>query len=575
MNKTVILLALASVSLSQAAPSETAVRTSANKAVQLMERSIGALAPNIPCASCHHNNMPLWGLSIAKDHGIQVNAELSHKVAVHTYSFLKDVDRAVQGTTFVDPGIEGGELLAFAGSVGVKPSLTTALQVRRMASLQHEDGHWATFDARPPQTGSLFMVTALNLKALSDHMPPSLRQERDERIAKAHQWLLNHQPVSVEDASFRLLGLKWAGASPAELQTAAKSLLDTQTADGSWAQVPGRTSDAYGTGEALAALKLTGMAPADAYNRGIEWLLKAQLEDGSWLVKTRLHEVAPISPPYMETGFPHGKDQIVSMLGTTWAVMALSLSLPEHRMEVAELTEVKPVADSWIEAAAFGSTDALKSIEADTHTAAGTTLLMVVANDSAKVKAMIDRGADVKQRAKSGHTALTVAATYKGSAPVLRQLVAKGADAVPVKEMEFHSNPLVYATYAGDLEAVRILLDNGANATQTMMLAGMVPMNPVSAAVHFDNPVILGEFLKRGVDPNMVDEVPLLSMAAAQNRPAVAKLLLASGADPNRKDKYGWTPLRHARAIEHDAPVVEGLIEAALKKVELSQNVQK
>jgi ankyrin repeat protein len=64
----------------------------------------------------------------------------------------------------------------------------------------------------------------------------------------------------------------------------------------------------------------------------------------------------------------------------------------------------------------------------------------------------------------------------------------------------------------------------------------------------------------------MVDEVPLLSMAAAANRPAVAKVLLAAGADPNRKDKFGWTPLRHARAIEHDTPQVETLIQAALKK---------
>jgi hypothetical protein len=213
MSKRVILLTLACGSMVFAANSETEVRASANKAVQLMEKSMGGLVPNIPCASCHHNNMPLWALSVAKDHGIQVNADLSRRVAIKTYAFLLDVDRAVQGTTFVDPGIEGGELLAFAGSVGVKPSLTTALQVRRMAGLQYADGHWATFDARPPQSISLFMITALNIKALLDHMPASLHQERDARVANARQWLLKNTPASVEDSAFQLLGLQWSGAS--------------------------------------------------------------------------------------------------------------------------------------------------------------------------------------------------------------------------------------------------------------------------------------------------------------------------------------------------------------------------
>ena len=48
-------------------------------------------------------------------------------------------------------------------------------------------------------------------------------------------------------------------------------------------------SDAYATGEALVALRESGASqPADrAYRKGIEFLLRTQIEDGSWIVETR------------------------------------------------------------------------------------------------------------------------------------------------------------------------------------------------------------------------------------------------------------------------------------------------
>src|SRR6202000_436197 len=113
--------------------------------------------------------------------------------------------------------------------------------------------------------------------------------------------------------------------------------------------------------------------------------------------------------------------------GTTWAVMALALALPENHKEQPELTEVRPAAEAWIETSAFGGVDKVKALDVGLRTTGRSTLLMAVANDSAKVKALIDRGADVSQKAKSGQTALTVAATYRGNAPVLRMLVGKGA----------------------------------------------------------------------------------------------------------------------------------------------------
>ena len=84
-------------------------------------------------------------------------------------------------------------------------------------------------------------------------------------------------------------------------------------------------SDAYATGQTLCVLnEACILAPTDeAYRRGVEFLLKTQFEDGSWLVKTRAFPFQPLK----DTKFPHGRDQWISATGTSWAAMALALTV--------------------------------------------------------------------------------------------------------------------------------------------------------------------------------------------------------------------------------------------------------
>ena len=89
---------------------------------------------------------------------------------------------------------------------------------------------------------------------------------------------------------FRLLGLSWAVAPRADVAAAARDLLQTQHKDGGWSQRDGSiATDAYATGQALAALRESGAVDLrDArYRRGIEFLLRTQFADGSWFVETR------------------------------------------------------------------------------------------------------------------------------------------------------------------------------------------------------------------------------------------------------------------------------------------------
>ena len=84
-------------------------------------------------------------------------------------------------------------------------------------------------------------------------------------------------------------------------------------------------SDAYATGQALYALHYgAGIAASqEAYRKGVDFLLRTQLEDGSWYVRRRGFGFQP----YFDYGFPHGRDQFISAAATSWAVMGLSAAV--------------------------------------------------------------------------------------------------------------------------------------------------------------------------------------------------------------------------------------------------------
>jgi len=69
--------------------------------------------------------------------------------------------------------------------------------------------------------------------------------------------------------------------------------------------------------------RASAAAPGDrAYRNGLEFLLRTQIEDGSWLVETR---AVPIQA-YFESGFPYGVNQWISAAATGWATTALALA---------------------------------------------------------------------------------------------------------------------------------------------------------------------------------------------------------------------------------------------------------
>jgi len=578
MHSRPLLLFLIAPALYAQAPSTAEVRAAVGRSIPAIQRSTAEFYKTQDCFSCHHNGLAMLTFHAAREHGVPLDETSARDVAAKGLSKMPDflsIDRAVQDNMIIDPVAADGWALIAADAAGIPRNSILSVYARRIANWQRADGHFPTGDTRPPQSYSSFTATAVAVRAMNLDLPEQLAAEKAERLSRAKNWLLSTHPASTEDCTFRLLGLNWAGAGDAGRGKAVRELMALQRPNGGWAQLPHLEPDAYSTGEALVALHdAGGIAVTDArWQKGLRYLLSTQDDHGVWHVHTRMVSPAKVSPPYLETAFPFGHDQFLSMDGTCWATMALLEALPKAATPTAPLPlpaftakDVKP----WMETALFGSLAELKALldgglDANSKTADGTTLLMMAAHDPEKVKLLIARGADATAKARTGFTALMVAAGYQGAVESVRALLAKGAEAKPGTGVMFNASPLTLAAMAGDRENVSLLLAKGADANRKMNLIGMFPTSPLFAAVVFGDPDILTLLIKGGakIDETDSDQMTALHWAALANHADGVKALIAGGAKVNVLDVYGYTPLLYAATVDFgNADTVKPLLQA-------------
>jgi ankyrin repeat protein len=276
------------------------------------------------CISCHHNSLPALAARLALNRKVAVDPGLAAhhaKAAMATWRPMQE--KMAVGASSI-PGLIANlsyEMIALAEE-GFRRDFVTDAAALALLRLQRSNGGWALADPRPPLGDVLW--TALCVRALQVYAPPALLPQRDAAIRRAIGYLREVEPRGTQDEAFTLLGLRWASASEAAVMSLRTRLLASQRDDGGWAQLPTMRSDAYATGEALYALSTAGVKPsAPAYRRGVAYLLKTQLPDGSWFVPTR----GLAFQPYQETGFSHGKSQFISAAATSWAVIALTAAI--------------------------------------------------------------------------------------------------------------------------------------------------------------------------------------------------------------------------------------------------------
>jgi hypothetical protein len=322
----VVLLASSALGGDLPAPMPAAIESAIRKSIPLLEKGAAGSAEHRTCFTCHNQGVPVLALVEARRRGFSIDEDNLQRQLQHAAATLKRKKAKLQegrGKTIIE-----GYVLWTLDAGRWTPDDSTDAAATLILKKQTKGGQWSNPGQRPPSTGSDFTTTYVALHGLTAF---GSREQQEKIVAakqKARKWLLHAAPRDTEDRVFRLRSLAYIGADEQTVRRSAEELIETQRSDGGWAQTPDMESDAYATGSALAALLDAGNVPPDhaAVRRGVQYLLNTQLQDGSWHVVTR----AKPFQTYFESGFPHGKDQFISIAGSGWATLALLLALPER-----------------------------------------------------------------------------------------------------------------------------------------------------------------------------------------------------------------------------------------------------
>ncbi len=314
------------------------VKDSVERAITLLAKSGPEFVKVSGCTSCHNQSVPRMTYHVASQRGFATDLAVRDKQRKAVLAMFKPLrEMMMKGAeAFPDPAISVTYTLVGLGAEGHAPDETTEAMAHLVALQQLPGGAFHAFAVRPPIESSNITATALSLRALKLYGAP--QDKPAERTARALAWLKTATPRNTEERAMQLLGMVWGQASPEEMSAAVKNLLADQRPDGGWSQLPGIETDAYATGQAMVAVQAAGLVKTtdDAYQAGVAYLLRTQMADGSWLVRTRSFPFQP----YKESGFPHGKNQWISASGTSWAAMALALTAPVTEESRQQLSRV-------------------------------------------------------------------------------------------------------------------------------------------------------------------------------------------------------------------------------------------
>lgn len=304
-----------------------AYRNAAERALPLLQEAAATHVEKKTCFGCHNQGPPLGAIQFAEQLGIRPDQTAREEQRLHIADFIRtNKERFLKGQGTGGGVDTAGTILMALEAVDYPADELTEAVVQYLLKKQADKDHWTCSSNRPPSEASHFTTTYLAVRGLTVWATEVQKPAAQKRLAAAKGWLISAEPKDTEDAVFRLLGLKLLDADRADIEAARQRLLEGQRPDGGWGQLAELPSDAYATATVLFALQEAELArDHQAVRRGLRFLVKNQLEDGSWLIESR-------SKPfqnYYESGFPHEKNQFISATASGWAAQALLRHLIE------------------------------------------------------------------------------------------------------------------------------------------------------------------------------------------------------------------------------------------------------
>lgn len=202
-------------------------------------------------------------------------------------------------------------------------------------------------------------------------------------------------------------------------------------------------------------------------------------------------------------------------------------------------------------AAAFGSLAAMKALidkgaDVNAKNRRQSTPLFWAIHDEARVRLLLEHGADTSARLVEGSTVLRQVALLGNSNALIQLLLEKGVD--PNVATNIGLTPLMAAANRGNVEAMKMLLAKNANA-DAKNAAGA---SALIFAAQSGRPAAVQLLLEKGVDANTRTKrgETALNAAATQGVEESVRLLLERGAKVNNQDERGYSPLMHAAASD-------------------------
>jgi ankyrin repeat protein len=206
-----------------------------------------------------------------------------------------------------------------------------------------------------------------------------------------------------------------------------------------------------------------------------------------------------------------------------------------------------------------GSLDQMKTLiyhgaDVNYQASNGVTALWLAVPDRDKTKLLLDHGADPNHLVE-GYGVLVKLAAMPGTLDLFHLLISKEAD---LKKMAPDNYLLYNAASSGDTAVIGFLIRSGFNVNDSI-LPGDYPINNAEAFRSFpalkmlvDNGanVNVRQWIDHGLDASK-GFTPLMFASLVNDKPSVL-YLLEHGADPNAKNKWGYTALMLLEQSESD-----------------------